>query len=237
MKITILTMEPDLLKEECFTQVVKRAIQRELLELEIVDIREYATGSFRHIDDSPYGGGVGMILKYPVVFDALQDHRTQNSYSILLSPCGHVYHQKMVNQLLQKEHLILIAGHYEGVDARIEEDVDELVSLGDYILSSGEIGCLAIMDSLARKMEGIIRKESVVEESFEQDLLEYPQYTKPREYNGKTVPEVLLSGNHKEIEVWRQKQAQLRTKKYRPDLWEKLKDDAIHSKLKNKNGD
>lgn len=207
--------------------IYQHAFQLKKCSLEIVDIRKFARGSYRHIDDSPYGGGAGMILRYDVLHHALQSVRKENSFVILPIPAGIPYHQKMAHNYASKKHLILIAGHYEGVDARIYEECDALISLGDYILSAGEYACMLVADSVIRLLDGVIKKESTEKESFESDFLEYPQYTKPAEYNGKCVPEVLRSGNHKAIQEYNMEQAYLWTKKYRPDL---LKKESSQSK-------
>ncbi len=218
MKIQVLTIFPELFDSFLKAPLTARAISRGALSLRIIDIRTYAEGSFRHIDDSPYGGGAGMILKCQPVLDALHAAESPDSWRILLSPSGRPYDQKHAHKLLQKEDLILIAGHYEGFDARIEEAADEEISTGDYILSGGELPAMTIMDSLIRLLDGTIRQESTEEESFEDGLLEYPQYTKPRSYEGKQVPEVLLSGNHEAIRRWKLKQSLQRTLERRPDL-------------------
>jgi tRNA (guanine37-N1)-methyltransferase len=219
MKITVLTICPEQFDSFKEAVLVKRACERGLLELEIIDIRDYASGSFRHIDDSPFGGGAGMIMRCQPVLDALEECRKENSYTVLFAPSGNVYNQKKVHELTQKEHLILICGHYEGVDARVYEECDELLSIGDYVLSSGVIPSMAVIDSIVRLL-GTIRTESTEDESFESGLLEYPQYTRPAEYKGKKVPDVLLSGNHEKIRLWRMKESLKRTRQVRPDLLE-----------------
>ena len=223
MRITILTIFPEIMESYWHSPVIQRCIDKGIVSLEIVDIKEYAKGSFRHIDDSPYGGGAGMILKCQPVMDALRSYQKENSYVIGLVPAGKPYTQEKVHVLAQKEDLILIAGHYEGMDARIYDACDELISVGDYILTGGEIPAMILTDSIARILEGALRKESTEEESFEDGLLEYPQYTKPREFEGKKVPEVLLSGDHEKIRKWRLKQSLLLTREIRPDLFAKRK--------------
>ena len=238
MKITVLTMFPELFASFLEGPLVKRAIQRQLAEIEMIDIRKYAGGSFRHIDDSPYGGGAGMIMRAGPVLDALAEARQENSHVILTAAAGHPYTQKDVRRLLKEEHLILIAGHYEGIDARVYDHVDELVSLGDYILSGGEIPVMAMIDSLIRIMAGVIRAESTADESFENGLLEYPQYTKPRDLNGEKVPDVLFSGDHAKIKAWKHEQSLLWTAKYRPDLLEEYPlSEADREILKKENED
>lgn len=221
MKITILTMFPEMLESLQNSPIYQHACDSEKCSLEIIDIRMFAKGSYRHIDDSPYGGGAGMILRYDVLHNALQSVRKVNSYVVLPIPAGIPYHQKTAHMFASKEHLILIAGHYEGVDARIYDECDALISMGDYILSAGEYACMAVADSVMRLLDGVIKKESTENESFESAILEYPQYTKPATYNGKCVPEILRSGNHQAIREYNIQQALLWTKKYRPDLCEK----------------
>ena len=220
MRITVLTIFPEMFDSFLNGPLIVRAREKQLAEIEIADIRKYAGGSFRHIDDSPYGGGAGMIMRAQPVLDSLAAVRSENSHVILTAAGGHPYTQKDVRRLAEKDHLILIAGHYEGVDARVYDHVDELISVGDYILSGGEIPVMAVIDSLVRITDGIIRSESTEDESFENGLLEYPQYTKPRDLNGQTVPEVLLSGDHEKIRRWKHEQSLLWTRKYRPDLLE-----------------
>lgn len=223
MKITILSMFPEMLEILYKAPIIDHAIQKNLVEIEIIDIRDYAKGSYRHIDDSPYGGGTGMLIRYDVLHDALSSVRKENSHVILPIPAGKPYVQNDAKRYREKDHLILIAGHYEGVDARIYEECDELVSLGDYIVSGGEYACMMICDSVVRLLDGVIKKESIQNESFENGVLEYPQYTRPFEYNGKKVPDILLSGNHEAIQSFNQKESIEWTKRYRKDLLEKKK--------------
>ncbi len=220
LKISILTMFPNMFDSMNENPVVKRALDRGLLELEYVDIKNYARGSFRRIDDSPCGGGPGMIIRIDVIMKALQAVRRDNSLVVLLSPKGRLYSQTLAHEFADKEHIILICGHYEGIDARIEKHVDLMLSVGDYILTGGEIPAMAVTDSVARLL-GTIREGSTADESHENILLEYPQYTKPAEYMGDCVPEILLSGNHEKVEQWRHEQAVETTKQLRPDLYEK----------------
>lgn len=219
MKITFLTMFPEMLESFHASPIVQHAKEKNILEVEVTDIRDFANGSYRHIDDSPYGGGAGMILRYDVLHEALASSRTEDSYVILPIPSGNVYTQAMAHTFTTKKHIIMICGHYEGVDARIYEECDALLTMGDYVLSSGEYACMCIADSVVRLMDGVIKKESTQEESFENDLLEYRQYTKPSVYNDQKVPEVLLSGNHELIRQYRKKDALEWTRKYRPDLF------------------
>ena len=224
LKISILTICPEYFGDFLKSHVAARAGQLALAEVEIVDIRAYANGSFRHVDDSPYGGGRGMILRAQPVLDAVKSVKNasgKRAHTILLSPKGTRYEQKTARRLCQEEHLILICGHYEGIDARAETVADEVVSLGDFVLSGGEPAAIAVVDSVLRLLPGNLREGSAEEESFENGLLEYPQYTRPEVVEGMPVPEVLLSGNHEAIRAFRQQQALEITRRLRPDLLEK----------------
>ena len=218
MKITILTICPEQFGDFQKTPLISRAVDAGLLELSIIDIRDYAPGSFRHVDDSPYGGGAGMILRCQPVLDALEAVRTPLSHVAILAPIGKPYVQADAHRLADMEELVLICGHYEGMDARIYPYADEILSIGDYVLTGGELPAMVICDSLMRLVEGSMKKESTIEESFETGLLEYPQYTRPADYKGQKVPEVLLSGDHEAIRKWRQEEALRVTKERRPDL-------------------
>ncbi len=221
MKITVLTIFPDMFNDFLNTSIISRSIQKGLVEFEIVDIREYAPGSYRHVDDSPFGGGAGMVMKCQPVLDALEAVRTENSWSVLMSPAGQVYSQAKAHEYSEKDHLILLCGHYEGLDERINHHMDELISIGDYVLTGGELASMVISDSVVRLLKGAIRDESTDEESHENGLLEYPQYTKPADYKGEKVPEILLSGHHENIRKWRLKQSLKLTRERRPDLFAK----------------
>jgi len=220
MKISVLTIFPESFESFLNTPVVKRALDKGLVEIELVDIREYAGGSFRHIDDSPYGGGPGMIMRCQPVLEALASVRNEQSHSVMLSPKGHQYSQKDARRYAELEHIVLLCGHYEGIDARVEPYFDEQLSLGDYILTGGELAAQVVIDSVVRLLKGALRDTATTDESHENGLLEYPQYTHPAIYNGDAVPDVLLSGNHKAIEDWRRTQALLLTREKRPDLFE-----------------
>ena len=202
MIITILTIAPEMFEGIRRNHVIDRALQSGELELEIKDIRSYADGCFRKVDDTPYGGGAGLILRCEPVISAL----------------GGRYTQETARRYSRCSRLILICGHFEGMDARIYPYADEVISVGDYILSCGEMAAFTVIDSVSRLLPGTVKAESLREESFEQKLLEYPQYTRPAEFEGRRVPEVLLSGNHEAIREWKREQALLMTQKYRPDL-------------------
>ena len=218
MKISILTICPEQFGDFQKTPLIARAVEAGRLELSIIDIRDYEPGSFRRVDDSPYGGGAGMILRCQPVLDALSAVRTPESRVLILTPAGKPYTQADAHRLAEESHLILICGHYEGMDARIYPSADELLSIGDYVLTGGELPAMVITDSVMRLVKGSIKEERTKEESFEQGLLEYPQYTRPADYNGQKVPEVLLSGDHEAIRKWRQEEALRITKENRPDL-------------------
>ena len=220
MKISILTICPEQFGDFARTPLIARSVSSGLLELEIVDIREFAPGSFRDVDDSPYGGGAGMIMRAQPVLDALASVSRPGSHSVILAPIGKKYTQADAHRLALTDHLILICGHFEGMDARIYPHADELISIGDYILTGGELPAMVICDSVMRLVKGSMKEESTREESFEDGLLEYPQYTRPAEYNGERVPEVLLSGDHERIREWRRKEALRLTRELRPDLLE-----------------
>ena len=225
MKITILTMFPQMFDSFREGPVVQRAIRKGSLELSVVDIKDFAPGSFRHIDDSPFGGGAGMVMRCQPVLDALRSVRgsavsSRSTIVAALSPAGRQFTQKQAHRLSELDHLILICGHYEGMDERIYRHVDEEISIGDYVLTGGEIAAMAVSDAVIRLLPGALRSESTSEESFENGLLEYPQYTQPAVCEGEAVPEVLLSGNHARIRRWRLKESLQRTMERRPDLLE-----------------
>ncbi len=224
--VTILTLFPKIFDSVFAESIVKRGINQKLLHLKVVNIRDFAADKHKTVDDKPYGGGIGMVMRPDVIVAALERIRPK-PYSILLSPTGNRYDQKKAMVLSKKSSLALICGHYEGVDARVENFVDEIISIGDYILTGGEIAAMAIVDSLTRLIPGVIKPQSLLDESFSKisnfkfqisNLLEYPQYTRPENFRGDKVPKVLLSGNHREIEKWRHKKAIALTKKLRPDL-------------------
>jgi tRNA (guanine37-N1)-methyltransferase len=219
MKISILTICPEMFDSFLQSHIVTRALQLQTAEMEVIDIRSYADGSFRHVDDLPYGGGAGMILRCEPVLSALASARIPGSMTIALTPSGEVYSQKQAAQLAQADHVILICGHYEGMDARILSEVDTELSIGDYILTGGELAAMVVADSVLRLLPGNLKSGSLEWESLDQDLLEYPQYTRPDIYQGKSVPPVLRSGDHERIRKWRLRQALLLTRERRPDLF------------------
>lgn len=222
MRITIMTLFPEFFDSFKTTSIIKKAIEKGHVELECVDYRQYTLDKHNHVDDTPCGGGVGMLLMVQPIVDCLKAVRQENSHVILLTPQGKTFHQKMAHEYVRNyEHLILICGHYEGFDERIRDYVDEEVSIGDFVLTGGEIGAMTISDAIIRLLDGVITKESHEDDSFENGLLEYPQYTRPIEYDGKKVPEILLSGHHENIRKWRLKESLRKTYLKRPDLLEK----------------
>ncbi len=223
MKIYVLTLFPNMFLN-VFDSILGRAIKEKKVEIKIIDIRKFSKDKHKKCDDVPYGGGAGMIMTIQPLYDAIKSVFTENSKIIYLSPKGKTYNQTLAVDLSNEKELILICGHYEGIDERIIDIFNPIqISIGDYILTGGEIPALVIIDSVVRNIEGVISKSSLEEESFSKGLLEYPQYTRPRTFEGYSVPEVLLSGNHEEIKKWREKKAVEQTKLLREDLITKCK--------------
>ncbi|MCR5231200.1 MAG: tRNA (guanosine(37)-N1)-methyltransferase TrmD [Acholeplasmatales bacterium] len=218
MKITILTLFPQMFKGFVEESIIKRAIEKEVVEVKVVDIRDYSLNKHRHVDDTPCGGGAGMVLQVDVCHRAIKDNTNLNSHIVMMTPQGIKYDQKVAQRLAKEEDLVLLCGHYEGFDERIRDYVTEEISIGDYVLTGGEIPAMALADSVIRLLDHAIKEESHLDDSFSTGLLEYPQYTRPIEYENKKVPEVLLNGNHKEIKLFRKKEALRRTYLKRPDL-------------------
>ena len=222
MKISIITLFPKMISGFFEESIVKRAVEKKLVEIEIINLRDFAIDDYGTVDDRPYGGGAGMILRVDVIHKAISKIKKQKSKIVLTSPKGKIFDQKKAQGYSQLDHLIIIAGHYEDVDARILDYVDEEVSMGDFILTGGEIPASAIVDSIVRLIPGVLKKDkATINESFninDKKILEYPQYTRPEEFMGKKVPEVLLKGDHKKIEKWREEKAIEETKLKRPDL-------------------
>ena len=232
MKITILTLFPEMFDGFLTNSIIKRAIAKGLVEVKIVNIRDYTTDKYGRVDSAPIGGGAGLIMKCQPILDCLNANKSEKSHTVLLSPRGKTYNQTKARDFAANfEDIVLICGHYEGVDERVNSYVDELISIGDYILTGGELGSMIISDSVIRLLEGAIAEESIVEESFENGLLEYPQYTEPYDYNGQKVPDILYSGNHQAIEKWRKKESLKLTRTYRPDLFNKYQLSKAEKKL------
>ena len=220
MRIDILTLFPRMFDGFLTESIIKRAIENKKVTINIYDFREYSKDPHGKVDDTPYGGGPGMVLCPQPIFDCIRSIRTDDSFVIMLTPEGKVYNQEMALNLKNKKHLILLCGHYEGFDERIKSICDMFISVGDFILTGGEIPSMLITDSIVRLLDGVIEKESLETESFNNKLLDYPTYTKPQVYEGMEVPKVLLSGDHKKIAEYRKQEQIKKTKKLRPDLME-----------------
>ena len=220
MKIKIITLFPKMFEGFVGESIIKRAIEKNVCSVEIIDMRDYSLSKHRHVDDTPYGGGAGMVLACDVVDRAIKANSSENSYKIMMTPQGNRYNQKKAEELSTKEEIVLICGHYEGFDERIRSFVDEEISVGDYVLTGGEIPSMIVADSVIRLLGQAIKQESHEDDSFSSGLLEYPQYTRPLEYNGMVVPEVLVNGNHKLINRFRKKESLRKTYLRRPDLLE-----------------
>lgn len=220
MKIDILTLFPNMFEGFLHESIIKRAIENKLVEINIINFRNFSLDSHHKVDDTPYGGGAGMVLMCDPIVRAIESVKTKDSLVILTTPQGEKYNEKKALELKKYKHLIIVCGHYEGYDERIREFVDLELSIGDYILTGGEIPALVIVDSVTRLIDGVINKESYLEDSFTDNLLDYPTYTKPAEYRGLKVPEVLISGNHEKIREYRKQEQIKRTIQKRKDLME-----------------
>lgn len=223
------------------TSIIGRAINNGIINLEAVNIRDYSTDKHRHVDDYPYGGGAGMVMQAGPICLACEDIKRKTKKAprvIYMTPQGRTFNQEMAKELAKEEELVFLCGHYEGVDERaIDMQVTDCISIGDYVLTGGELPALVIMDAVSRMVPGVLTNEdSGMSESFEDNLLEYPQYTRPEEYNGSRVPDILLSGHHANIERWRRNQSLLRTARWRPDLFEKVELDKNDRKFLRENG-
>ena len=221
MRIDILTLFPGMFKNVFEESIVKRAQELGKLEINIVNFRDYTDDPHKKVDDTPYGGGAGMVLTCQPIFDCVNALKTDETKVILLTPDGVLYKQKQAYDLSKEKHLIIISGHYEGFDERIRSICDLEISIGDYVLTGGEIASMVLVDSIARLIPGVITEESHINDSFNDNLLDYPTYTKPRIYNGMEVPEVLLSGDHKKIKEYREQESFKITLERRPDLLNK----------------
>ncbi len=218
MKITVLTLFPEMFEGFQTTSIIKKALLKQLVEFEVVDMRSFTQDKHYRVDDTPCGGGQGLVLMCQPVVDAIEAVRTPDSKVYLMSPQGAVFQQAMARKLETHAHLVLVCGHYEGFDERIRSYVDGEISIGDFVLTGGELAAMVISDAVIRLVDGVIREASHVDDSFEDGLLEYPQYTRPIDYRGESVPEVLLSGHHENIRKWRLEQSLRRTLQRRPDL-------------------
>lgn len=224
MKIDVLTLFPEMFEGVFSTSIIKRAIDEGKIDVNYHDIRVFSNDKHNRVDDYPFGGGPGMVIKPGPLYRSIESVKTQKSKVIYVSPKGKLLKQSVANELAKEEHLILLCGHYEGIDQRIIDScVDEVISIGDYVLTGGEIPAMVMIDSIARLLPGVLSSDvSFEEESHYNGLLEHPQYTRPREFMGMSVPDVLLSGHHKNIEDWKKEESIKLTKKVRPDL---LKDE------------
>lgn len=222
MKIKIMTLFPNFYDAFLNSSIIGRAISKGLVEFELINIRDYSLDKNHRVDDHPIGGGAGLIMRLEPLVDCLRANTNEKTHKILMGPKGHTFTQKDAIRLSKMDEICLICGHYEGVDCRFEDYVDEEMSIGDFVLTGGEIPAMAIADSVVRLLKGAIADDSTKEESFNSSLLEYPQYTYPKEYEGKKIPEILFCGNHQVVEEYHRKEALRETFKHRPDLLESL---------------
>ena len=218
MKFDVLTLFPEMFSS-LKQSIIGRAEEKKLIDINLINIRDFSKDKHKKVDDTPYGGGAGMVMQADVVYDAYNSIKDKDARVVYMSPQGKVLNQQKVVELSKEKHLIILCGHYEGIDQRvIDKIVDEEISIGDYVLTGGEIPAMVLIDSVSRYVEGVLSEGSTDEESFSQGLLEYPQYTRPEIFEGMKVPEVLLSGHHENIKKWRQEQAIMVTQKKRPEL-------------------
>ena len=236
MNFHILTLFPDMVKDGLYTSIIGRAVNNGLLSIEAVNIRDYAFNKHQSVDDYPYGGGAGMLMQAEPVYqayEAVAGKLEKKPRLVYLSPQGQTFDQKMAEELAREEELILLCGHYEGIDERVlEEIVTDYVSIGDYVLTGGELPAMVMVDAISRLVPGVLHNDVSAEfESFQDNLLEYPQYSRPEVWHEKRVPQVLLSGHHANIEKWRREQSILRTKERRPDLLERCELTDAEKKL------
>ena len=220
MKIDILSLFPNMFAGFLEESIIARAMAKHKVEIKIHNFRDFSVDPHGKVDDTPYGGGAGMVLMCQPIFDCIKSLKTKDSFVVMLTPDGKTYNQEIAKKFSKKKHLILLCGHYEGFDERIKSICDEFISIGDFILTGGEIPSMVITDSVVRLLDGVIDQESLESESFNNNLLDYPTYTKPRVYEGMEVPSVLLSGDHKKIQEYRLNEQIKKTKSLRNDLWE-----------------
>ena len=239
MKFDVLTLFPEMF-EPLKQSIIGKAEEKNLLDINVINIRDFSKDKHKKVDDTPYGGGAGMVMQADVVYDAYKSIKDENAKVIYLTPQGKVLNQQKVEELSKEEHLILLCGHYEGIDQRvIDKIVDEEISIGDYVLTGGEIPAMVLIDSVSRYVEGVLSEDSISEESFSQGILEYPQYTRPETFENEKVPEILLSGHHQNINKWRREQALKNTYLKRPELLENVElseeDRKYLNEIKNNN--
>lgn len=221
MKIDVLTLFPEMYNGIITESIIARAIKNKLIEINIHNFRDYSKNKNKKVDDYGFGGGKGMVLMPEPIYDAINDLKKEDTLVIMMTPQGNTYNQKKAYELSKHKHIIILCGHYEGFDERIRSFVDLEISIGDYVLTGGEIPSMVLIDSITRLIPGVIEEESHLEDSFNNNLLDYPVYTKPVDFKGMKVPEVLLSGHHENIRKWRLEQSIKKTKERRPDLLEK----------------
>lgn len=222
MKFDVLTLFPEMF-EPLKQSIIKRASEKKLIDINLINIRDFSEDKHNKVDDTPYGGGAGMLMKPDVVDRAYNSVKSENAKVIYLTPQGKMLNQKIVKDLSKQEHLILLCGHYEGIDQRVlDKIVDEEISIGDYVLTGGELPAMVLIDSVSRYVEGVLSNESTEEESFSNGLLEYPQYTRPEVFDNVKVPDVLISGHHENIRKWRRERSLENTFKKRPEMLENI---------------
>ena len=237
MRFDVLTLFPEMF-EPIKQSIIGKAEEKQLIDINLINIRDFSKNKHKKVDDTPYGGGAGMIMQADVVYDAYKSIKDEHAKVIYLTPQGKVLNQKKVEKLSKEEHLILLCGHYEGIDQRvIDKIVDEEISIGDYVLTGGEIPAMVLIDSVSRYVDGVLSEDSTSEESFSQGILEYPQYTRPETFEGVKVPEILLSGHHENINKWRRCEALKNTYLKRPELLKNVElseeDKKYLNKIKN----
>lgn len=218
MKIDILTLFPNMFDGFLSESIIRRAIEKGLVQINIINFRDFSKLSNSQVDDTPYGGGGGMVLRCEPLVEAIESVKKEDSKILLMCPQGKKYNQKIAERLKNEKHIIFVCGHYEGFDERIRDYVDEEISIGDYVLTGGELPAMVISDSIIRLLKGVIKEESYLNESFQNNLLDYPTYTKPYDFRGKKVPDILLSGDHAKIALWRKNMQEKRTEEKRSDL-------------------